>query len=73
MPAELFSRSIAEQAGRQLAAPSGLPASESFFNFPHIVSGLIVSGLELILALLICGTIYVVTRLILSKIVAPRR
>jgi len=72
MPAELFSSSLAEQAGRQPGLPSGLPSSERFFNFPHIVSALVVSGLELILALLICGAIYVVTRLILSRVLAPR-
>src|SRR5262245_3625702 len=72
MPAEPIRSSLAGQAGRQPGSSSRLLSSELSFNFPHIVSGLVVSGLELILALILCGAVYVVARLILSRAVAPR-
>jgi hypothetical protein len=69
MPARSFVASLAVQAGSQPASPSRLPASESSsFDLQPILSGLLVIGLEVGLVVLVCGVLYVLTTLILSRI-----
>jgi small-conductance mechanosensitive channel len=47
-------------------------AGESTLDLQRILSALLVVGLELALALLVCAVLYVITKLILSRVVAPR-
>jgi moderate conductance mechanosensitive channel len=72
MPRTPFFLSLAVQAGTQPASPSGLLSGQTSLDLQRILSALLVVGIELALGLLICGVLYVVTSLILSRVVAPR-
>ncbi len=71
MLTDSFAPSLALRVGSQPASPSPAPAADFFsFGFQHLLSGILVIGVEVGLAALVCGTLYGVTRLILSRALA---